>query len=98
MNPLTDKEFWLNYRKDKTGLVFKVPDNDPVLSLMKQLKVINDIKNLLDFPGLYSVWEYRNFSVGIFKKTTWYVLMIFTKLFSVETKALSPYIVITARA
>ena len=66
MNALTDKEFWLNYWKNKTGLVFQVPGNYPFLSLIKQLTVNNNIKSLLEiggFPGYYSVWAYKNLGI-----------------------------------
>jgi SAM-dependent methyltransferase len=36
--------------------------------------------------------------VQAFRKSTWFTLKVFSKFFPFETKALSPYIVITARA
>lgn len=65
-NQLTDKAFWLNYWESKTGLAFKIPDNYPFLTLLKQLVTQNKVKSLLEiggFPGYYSVWVKKNLGI-----------------------------------
>lgn len=54
------------------------------------------------YSGRFMLWlENENKQplwVRLFKKSTWFVLKVFSKFFPFETKALSPYIIITAKA
>ncbi len=54
------------------------------------------------YSGRFMLWlENENKQpawVQAFRKSTWFTLKVFSKFFPFETKALSPYIVITARA
>jgi SAM-dependent methyltransferase len=53
------------------------------------------------FAGRFMLWLENERKqptwVRLFRKATWFVLKVFSKFFPFETKALSPYIVITAR-
>lgn len=68
MNNLTDRQFWLNYWENKTGLIFNIPDSYPFLSLLQQLINNNRIESLLEiggFPGYYSAWVKKKTSIEV---------------------------------
>lgn len=72
---------------------------------LNYLRVICEKLGLKDinvyYDGRFMLWLENESKqpawVRLFKKLTWFTLKVFSKFFPFETKALSPYIVITAR-
>ncbi len=66
MNNLTDRDFWLAYWEHKEDLIVTVPENYPMLSLLKAQIGRENVHTLLEvggFPGYYSVWVRKNLNV-----------------------------------
>jgi SAM-dependent methyltransferase len=83
-----------NYAKHN----IKCMDLDLLENACRQLG-LKDIK--VYYSGRFMLWLENERKqpawVRLFRKATWFVLKVFSKFFPFETKALSPYIVITAR-
>lgn len=62
-NQLTDRQFWLDYWDNKSGLVFEVDSHYPFIRELDDLIKANDVKNMLEiggFPGYFSVWAKKH--------------------------------------
>lgn len=59
---LTDRQFWLDYWEQKSGLVFKVSDQYPFIKDLSSLIAKYSITSMLEiggFPGYFSVWAQK---------------------------------------
>lgn len=63
---LTDHSFWEKYWNSKEDLIIQIPNNYPFFKELTQIISSYQIKNSIEiggFPGYYSIWASKKFSI-----------------------------------